>query len=216
MFRKIIEKLSDKKRRLLHANSSKIPKIIETLDLKIALIKEEDYFKMEINDYISIVDYVDRMKSIDKYGIEQMVSNAVLWNSKYQKVNQGIYYIIPFENKLYNILINADFVKIDERIHKNKIVEEKIFLFDIVDKDYSYTYHNHDEFGDTFLTRYFNKQGLSFGKLDLAAEEFIYDFKLLINNLKMLKHINKIIELETIEQFVHLDLEEKKKIKRLG
>lgn len=212
MLKKMINKLREKKRLLQTVGDYKIPNVIEYSDFEIKLTKESNYFRMIISDYISLVDYVERMKVIDKFGVEQMVSNAVLWNSQKQKVNRGIYFIIFFENKLYNILVNEDVVKIDERIKNAKVEEEKVLLLVEKDNDYSYTYHKHDEFGDTFFTRYFNKRGFSLGKLDLSLEEFICDYKVLVNNLKEIKNIDEIMDLKLLEQIVYNDLEEKTKI----
>lgn len=79
---------------------------------------------MKISDYITITDYVERMRQIDNLGLEKMVFNHVLWNSNKQKVNKGTYYVINTLNGIYNILINDELLIINERINKKKRIED--------------------------------------------------------------------------------------------
>lgn len=158
---------------------------------------------MIISDYISIVDYSERMKLTDTFGMELMISNAVLWNSRKQKVNKGSYYVVTVDNRLYNILVNESIIKIDERIYDNGIIEEKILSFDSRNDDYSYTVHHHDSTGNTFYTRYFSQ--LSFGNLDLSLEEFLKSSSLLISNLELIENIENVIDIKSLKNCIFAD-----------
>lgn len=215
MFQEILKKLKSDKKQLQIELYHNFQVESSSPNFEIILSKENSLFLMEISDYISIIDYVDKMKQIDNFGIEDMVSNAVLWNSGKQKVNQGIYYVVKLGNKLYNILVNDICIKIDERTDKKGIIEEKILSLDVKSNDYSYTLHNHDETGNTFYTSFFNKKGVSFGKLDLSVQEFLGNFNELIYNLENIDYINKIVDLESIRKCIVDDLDKKSFQKKL-
>lgn len=200
MIREIINKLKLKKRKLETAATHFEETKIHDRPSNITLSRKENFFEMKINEYISIVDYVDRMREIDSFGIESLVCNAVLWNSGKQKVNRGVYYIFEIENRLYNILISDNKFIIDERIKINDITEEKILSFNSEITDYSYTFHKHDQTGDTFYTRYYNKRGYSFGKLDLSTEEFLESINLLMFNLEQINAIENIVNIELLRK----------------
>lgn len=200
MIQEIINKLKLKKRKLETAATHFEETKIHDMPSNITLSRKENFFEMKINEYISIVDYVDRMREIDNLGIESLVCNAVLWNSGKQKVNRGVYYIFEIENRLYNILISDNKFIIDERIKINDITKEKILSFNSEITDYSYTFHKHDQTGDTFYTRYYNKRGYSFGKLDLSTEEFLESINLLISNLEQINAIENIVNIELLRK----------------
>lgn len=212
MIQEVINKLKFKKRKLEKVATDLTETTIPNVSFKIVLSNEADFFKMKISDYISIADYVERMQEIDNLGIEALVCTAVLWNSSKQKVNRGIYYILPVENRLYNILIRDDYCIIDERIKINDITEEKILSFNSENTDYGYTFHKHDQTGDTFYTRYYNKRGYSFGKLDLSTEEFLESINLLVSNLENIREIESIINLELLRKTIINNPEKTKKL----
>lgn len=200
MIREIINKLKLKKRKLEKTANKFTETTIPNAPFEITLSKNANFFKMVINDYISIINYVDRMQEIDNLGIESLICNAVLWNSGKQKVNRGVYYIFEIENRLYNILISDNKFIIDERIKINDLTEEKILSFNSEITDYSYTFHKHDQTGDTFYTRYYNKRGYSFGKLDLSTEEFLESINLLMFNLEQINAIENIVNIELLRK----------------
>lgn len=207
MIVELINKLKSKKQQLQNSVSYNTYIEDQKIAFEIRLSKEYNFFKMEISDYVSIVDYVERMRLIDNFGLESLISNAILWNSGKQKVNKGLYYVVPINNRLYNIFIEGNHIKIDERIKTNDITEEKIVSLDIENNDYSYTIHRHDNTGNTFYTRYFNKSGFSFGKLDLSVEDFSKSINSLIHNLENIDNIRNIVDIELLREYILGDLE---------
>lgn len=195
MFEKIINKLKNKKNEL-QSSTSHTP-LEHTEPFEILLSKDNNFYKMEINDYISIIDYTERMRIIDNYGIDDLISSSVSWNNSKQKINKGTYFIIPIDNRLYNILINENFLIIDERTRKNDITEERIIRLE--NNDYWCTIFHHDITGSTFYVRYYNTCGFSVGKLDLTKEEVIEEFSSVIENLKNIIGIEQIIDLNTLK-----------------
>lgn len=197
MFARLINKLKTKKYKLqkptLHQD---IPEE-QKPSFDILLSQKDKFFKMEISDYITIVDFDERMREIDNFGIEPMISNSVMWNSSKQRVNKGTYYIIEVDNRLYNILISDGCLMIVERTKINEITEERIIRLE--NTDYWCTFFKHDATGNTFYTRYYNTCGFSLGALNLTTEETIETFKPVIENLRNIPGIEDIIDLDTID-----------------
>lgn len=125
MFQEIMDKLKRKKQQL-QSLSVNTPPSEEKEIHEIVVSKENSFFKIEIPDYIPIMDYLEYMKSANLLDIVGLVSNSVLWNGERQKVNKGIYYILTKNNRIYNIFISDNFLKIDERTQREGITEEKI------------------------------------------------------------------------------------------
>lgn len=213
MFQEIRNKLKAKKRHLQDSVSFSSDLEEKGIPFEIQLSKEKNLFKMEISDDISIADYVERMRLIDNFGLESLICNAVLWNSSKQKVNKGLYYVIPIGNRLYNIFKGDNYIKIDERIKESDITEEKIISLEVESNDYSYTFHKHDSTGNTFYTRFFNKRGFCFGKLELSEEEFTESVVLLIHNLESIDDMRNIIDIELLRRNL-LDVPENKRLQK--
>lgn len=206
MLKELIDRLKAKKQQLPNQTFYNETLKEEKNNFEIILSQENNFFKMKISDYISITDYVKRMKEIDYFGLNALVSNAILWNSREQKVNKGIFYVIVRGNRLYNILLNGNIIKIDERTKKDDITEERIVWLDTDNNDYSYVLHNHDNTGNTFYTRFFSKKGSILGKLDLSEDEFFEDISLVINNLESVEGINSILDINLLKKCILGDL----------
>lgn len=197
MFERLINKLKSKKYQLQKTNISNDTPEEQKPSFDILLSQQDKFFKMEISDYISLVDFTERMKEIDTFGIESMISNSVIWNSGKQRVNKGTYYIIVVDNRLYNILISEDGLIIVERTRIDQITEERIIRLE--NNEYWCTFFKHDATGNTFYTRYYNTCGFSLGALNLTTEETIETFKPVIDNLKSISGIENIIDLNVFD-----------------
>lgn len=165
MFRNLIDKLKINKKQLQNFN------IDDNFDN--TLIEEESNFKIdisienkiEISNYISIIDFVNKKNSSDEYRILDLLCNCVLWNGRRQQVNKGLYYVINTSNGLYNILFTDEKVKIDERTkieldeqtQKENIIQERVITFNINNDEYYYFSAKHDKIGDTFYTNVIEK-----------------------------------------------------------
>lgn len=207
MFENLINKLKAKKQQLQNPVFYKGHIDNHNPTFEILLSQENKFFKMEISDYISIVDYEERMKKIDNFGLESMISASVLWNSKRQKVNKGTYFVIKINNRLYNILISDGNLIIDERTNIEQIIEERIIRLE--NNNYWCTFFKHDIAGNTFYTRYYNTCDFSLGTLDLTKEETIEILGSVIDNLRNIDGIDDIIDLSIFEQ------NSKKELKKL-
>ena len=215
MLKELIDKLKAKKQQLQNPTFYNQTIEEEKTKFEILLSQENNFFKMEISDYISITDYVERMKEIDHFGIESFIGNAVLWNSREQKVNKGIFYVIVIGNRLYNILLDGNIIKIDERTKHDDIIVERILWLDTDNNDYGYALHNHDLTGDTFYTRFFSKKRANFGKLDLSADEFFKEISLVIANLEGVEGINNIFDINLLKRYILGDLGKNSNNKKL-
>lgn len=192
------------------------------IDSEITISNEGNIYKIVINDYISIGDYVKKMESSDECHILDLLCNCVLWNSEKQKVNKGTYYAISVGNRLYNILFADAKIIIDERTtierdeqtQKENITEERVITFDINKNEYHYFGAKHDKTGNTFYTRYYNKyRSFSMGTLDLSAKETFYEISSVIYNLEGIYKIETIIDLKFFKKQVLEDLDKNLKIK---
>lgn len=202
MIKELIEKLKRKKEELQNTTPLTEPIEEKKINFEILLSQEDNFYKMEISEYISIIDYVDRIKEIDEFGIESLVGNAVLWNSRKQKVNKGTYYVVTNENNLYNILLNENDIKIDIRTKQDDITIERFIRIDTSNNDYSFTLHHHDKTGNTFYTRYFSLTGIKFGKLELTEDEFNEQIRIAISSLESVEGINNIVDINLLKNLI--------------
>jgi len=111
MLRKIINKLKKDKQQLQNITSNNTKEEYPIENNNIVLSKENNYYKIEIKDYVSICDYIQKTNSSEKYKVLNLISNSVLWNSSKQCIEKGIFYIIQIDNRLYNILITDKILK---------------------------------------------------------------------------------------------------------
>jgi len=219
MLKDLIERLKAKKKQLqtstINNEYIKNKSIVEESNFEITISSENNIFKIEISDYVSIGDYVEKMKSSDEFQLLDLISNCVLWNSSKQKVNKGTYYVILIANRVYNILFTDEKIGIDERIkikfdeqtQKENITEERFIDFDINKNEYHYFNAKHDKIGDTFYTRYYDKNRLfSLGSLDLSLEETYNEINLVIHNLKDIEGIENILDIELLKTNIIEDL----------
>lgn len=217
MLRELIDKLKSKKQQLQKYNTP--ADVIETKDeekqIDIKISKQDNIYKIEIGDYISIADYVNKTKSSTEYSILDLICLSVLWNSNKQKVNKGIYYVINVDNHLYNILFTDDKIYIDERIkkeideetQKKNITQERVITYNINKNQYNYYSAKHEENRNTYYTKYYNKnRSYSLGALDLTEEETYEEVKSVICNLENIDGIETILNVDLLKEHVLSDL----------
>lgn len=220
MFRELINQLKTKKKELQNyatTNETTESKPIEKQsDFEITISNENNIFKIEISDYISIGDYVKKMESNDEFHILNLLCNCVIWNGRKQKINKGTYYVISIGNRLYNILFTDEELMIDERTkiefdeqtQKENIIEERVISLNINKNEYHYFEAKHDKIGDTFYTRYYNKNRLfSMGILDLSLQETYDEISSVIYNLESINAIENIIDIDFLKKQVLEDLD---------
>lgn len=220
MFSELIDKLKAKKKQLQNyvtTNETTESKPIEKQsDFEITISRENNIFKIKISDYISIDDYVKKMESNDEFHILNLLCNCVIFNSRKQKINKGIYYVISIGNHLYNILFTDEELIIDERTkiefdeqtQKENITEERVITFKINKNEYYYFEAKHDKTGDTFYTRYYDKNRLfSMGTLDLTLQETYDEISSVIYNLESINGIENIIDTDFLKKQVLEDLD---------
>ncbi len=156
------------------------------------------------------------MESNDEFHILNLLCNCVIWNSRKQKVNKGIYYVIQNSNRIYNILFTDEELIIDERIKKEfdeqtkkeNITEERVITFKINKNEYNYYEAKHDKTGDTFYTRYYDKNRLlSMGTFDLSPQETYDEISSVIYNLERINGIENIIDIDFLKTQVLEDLD---------
>lgn len=176
----------------------------------ITITSENNIIKMEIGDYISVTDYVERLENNDEYNLLKLVHNTVLWDSSRQCVSKGIYYIIQIDNRLYNIQINDNKIQIDERIRFEETIVEKYLSFNSETYDYRYSSLKHDSTGSTFYTKFYNKsQNESLFGFELPVDIAFEEMTSLFSNLEKINGIDDIIDLDILKKYVLEDTDKK-------
>lgn len=223
MIRELINKLKSKKQQLqkYHTNNDAVVvtnPIEEEKEIDIKISKQDNIYKIEIDDYISIGDYIKKMESSEEYRILDFLCNCVLWNNDKQKVNKGTYYIIATDNRIYNILFTDEIIRIDERTkikldeqtQKENIIQERVITINTNTNEYHYYSAKHDKIGDTYYTRYYNKKRLfDLGILDLTQEETYEEINSVISNLETINDITNILDIGLFEEHILKDLVKK-------
>jgi len=219
MIRELINKLKLKRQQLQKYNTNvdviETEKIKEEKEIDIKVSKQNNIFKIEISDYMSIGDYLDKIKSSDEYSILDLVCLSVLWNSGKQKVNKGIYYVINVDNCLYNILFTDEKIYVDERTKKEideqtkmkNITQERLITLYTNKNEYHYFSAKHEENRNTYYTRYYSKNRMySLGALDLTEEETYEEVRAVIYNLENIEGIETILDVDLLKEHVLNDL----------
>jgi hypothetical protein len=202
VFEKILNKIRNRKNNEIIADTKKEDfSEIKKENFNINIDKIDDVLKMEISDYITITDYVEKMKEIDEYNLLDLVCNSVLWNSKKQLVNKGTYYILSYDGRLYNIILNEEGLKLDERIKVDGITEEKVIRINS-NNDYSFSSLKHDKTGSTFYTKFYDTNPIKMGCLELSESEAYLQIETLIKNLKLDERISYILNIEQLENIL--------------
>ena len=112
MFEILREKLKNFKKRIIKKQQEEVtatyrvapPFEEEEEEFTLTTSKEDNVFKVEISDYIKIMNYVKRFKENDPYKLYDSISNNILRNGDRQRVNKGTYFVIYEANRLYNVL----------------------------------------------------------------------------------------------------------------
>ncbi len=206
---KLLNKQSKVQKEVLITNSITIE---ENKSFDINIIESQEMTKVEISDYISINDYYDRMKMINRLDVDKKLTLGIIWDSDKQCVKKGSYYIFNHNDKIYNILINEKEIIIEERTKIEEETQDKIFSFNIDDYDYHYFRCMHDKIGSSYLTRYYSKNGTKIEKLELSSQEFYKDLKGILESLESFKNIKSILNIEDIKIHILNELIDKSSI----
>ncbi len=168
MLIELIEKYIKRKKKV--EENAVLPVVEEKQEFDITISKINNIFMVDVSDYISIVDYVERMKKIDSFNLLDLICNAVLWNGSKQKVNKGSYFVVVHNDALYNIFLGEDEVSIDERVRAGEETHEKNLTLKN-DGIYHYASFKHDKTGSTFYTMYYSKDGFPIKAFELSKED---------------------------------------------
>lgn len=220
MLKELIEKLKRKKYQLQNykTDNSDIKtgiKVHEEKEVEIIVSNQNNITKIEIPDYVCIGDFVDKKNYGEEYKILDLLCNCVLWNSDKQKVNKGIYYVIIIDNRIYNILFTDDKIQIDERIkpifdevtNKENITQERVITYLPNQNKYRYYSAKHESNGNTYYTKYYNKnREYSLGILDLTEEETFEEVNSMFSNLETISGIETLLDIEFLKDQILNDL----------
>lgn len=169
---------------------------------KIEISVQDDLVKVEIKDYISLVQYEEEVKNVIDTDSLNKISFNIMWNSLQQKINKGIYYVLGNENYLYNVLITETTIEIDERIKSDGGTEERIIRFNTEDKSYRYSSLKHDKIGSTYYLKFYNKDGCKMKDFALDKEVAFHELETLLGNIEKFDSIWGIINIESLREYI--------------
>ena len=202
MLRELIEKYLKKKKRVQEVSTQPVE---EKQEFDINISRCNNIYMVDVSDYITIGDYVERMHEMDKYNLLELLGNAVLWNGRRQKVNKGSYFVIMHDGYLYNILIGDEETLIDERVKvDDHTVEKHITLHN--DGDYNYTHFKHDKVGSTYYTMYYSKDGFPIKNFELTKEAAHDGISGLLSRFELIPGSNDILDIDMFRKNVLDDL----------
>lgn len=201
MFKELIDKYLRRKKVV----EEKIQPIEEKQVFDVSISRCNNVFIVDVSDYVTIGDYVERMREIDNYNLLDLIGNAVLWNSKRQRVNKGTYYVIMHDGYLYNILLGEEETIIDERIKvDDHTVEKHIDLHK--NGDYNFTHFKHDKVGSTYYTMYYSKKGFPIKNFELSKEDAYELISDLLSRFELVPSSDNILDVNMFRDNVLDDL----------
>lgn len=201
----MLKELIDKYLRRKKAVEEKIQPVEEKQVFDISISRCNNVFIVDVSDYVTIGDYVERMHEIDNYNLLDLIGNAVLWNSKRQRVNKGTYYVIMHDGYLYNILLGEEETIIDERVKvDDHTVEKHIDLHK--NGDYNFTHFKHDKVGSTYYTMYYSKKGFPIKNFELSKEDAYKLISDLLSRFELVPSSDNILDVNMFRENVLDDL----------
>ncbi|MBE6145524.1 MAG: hypothetical protein E7171_02770 [Firmicutes bacterium] len=201
MFKELIDKYLRRKKVV----EEKIQPVEEKQVFDISISRCNNVFMVDVSDYVTIGDYVERMHEIDNYNLLDLIGNAVLWNSKRQRVNKGTYYVIMHDGYLYNILLGEEETIIDERVKvDDHTVEKHIDLHK--NGDYNFTHFKHDKVGSTYYTMYYSKKGFPIKNFELSKEDAYELISDLLSRFELVPSSDNILDVNMFRDNVLDDL----------
>ncbi len=172
-------------------------------EFDIVIENSDDIIKILISDYITMSEYFERIKEVDKNNVTLMLSNAIIWSGSKQRIYKGEYYIFRHNGRLYNIRKSDNEVQIDERTFiGDGHVWEKIFTYKVNEKKCFYSSLKHDETGNTYYTMYYDVNESLIEGLDLSRDEFLNQVNDMIGSLSEFLNIIDIIDLELLRKSI--------------
>lgn len=180
----------------------------------ITVSSSEDIYIVNIDDDMDIFDYDKKIRKIDKVGVTNMLTYNVLWNSKLQRINKGIYYIFQIEDSLYNIFV-GDYIAIDESYKKEDIRYERFINYSSYINAYHYQQMEHDKSGSTSNIKYYDSTSSKNDVGVLSKKEASSLINEMLTKLIISDKIKNIIDLELMKENILYSLG-RAKIKSYG
>ena len=218
MMNNILNRLSSKKK----DNNKEIPK-----KYNIDIQKQNNIYRIIINDFISFEEFANLIKSDEKFKILNMPW-AIICNSTTQGINIGIYYIINMNNHIYYLLLTEERMQILERtIEKMDEIEEELYHKKVFgwpesqtklikhdreirihpNNSYGYRSVKHVTDGGSYDMKVYSSDNNN--SLQISTKEAYDNIYSIITNLETIPNINTILNIDNIKNIVLEDLKNK-------
>lgn len=163
--------------------------------------RENNMRIIEIEDYLSIQEYMDKSNDIN---LDDVTFN-VLWNSDRQCINKGFVFAFRVDEGIYNILVNDEVTLIDERVNVDGITEERFIRLSNSD-EYSFSFLKHDASGSTFYTQYFSPKSDFTVGLQLQPKVAMDEIAKVIYTLTHVEGIENVLSIARLNNVIISDL----------
>lgn len=171
----------------------------------IKLFYNDNISSLEICDYLSANDFLVKKKIIDSDN-RVNISTNILWNTDRQCVDKGVYYVIFHNDMVYNILVNDEYIKIDEMTKVNDGSIENILTVYKEDNHYFYASYKHDVYGSTHGIDYYDNQEILYLANLLSKEEVISELYKLVTNMHDILNLKDIVDMDFLNKVILGDL----------
>ena len=194
-----------------------------TIDIPISL--KDNIYKIEIKEDISLRDFVDKINSNEEYKVLDLIPNAVLLSLN--KINQGTYYVVTIDNRLYSILVNDKKIIIYERIKKEldenekssmigagieafgeHILQDRKIEIQLDDHNYSYSSLKHRMDKDTYYIRSYGKVKNNIIR-ELTNKDAYNEINSVLCNLETIPGMETILNIGSLRILILDDIKEK-------
>ena len=169
---------------------------------KVVVYSENDILRMDILDYLKPIEF-------SMYSNRLNVSMNVLWNGDRQRINKGNYYVLSKNDTVYYVLLNDEFLKIDQINKINNGTKENILTFDIIDYQYSYVSYEHDIYGSTHNIDYYNSMNTVCLANLLSKEDAFSEISNLINSVYEIFKNTNIYDIDLVSNKILGDMSKK-------
>ena len=237
MFKDLLKKLRSTKKELEVYQESKENEVIqEEKPKKTILITEENgFYKVVIDEPLSVTEYEEITKNSDKKKIFDLIGTTVVFKSNFTSTIKGTIYIKEIDNKLFNILFTDNEIAIRELSKDNMDDKEKSIILKNMpsrtkDNIGNHVYHDrkivifknkntydYSHLGllfdhDTYYVKVYSKDKKYGGYAFELDKSIVYEeIDTILNNLEGIDNIDTILDINLLRETILNDLKSKSK-----
>ena len=226
MFKDLLTKLRSKKNKLEEYQVPIKDEVIQEEKTKkeILITEENGFYKVVIDEYLSLREYKEIEDNSDKKYILDLIGPSIVFNRNFTATNKGTIYVKEIDNKIYNILFTNNEITIREHSKDNMDDDEKSIILhnipsrtentigDYVTRDrtitlninrntYNYSHVRHLYDGDTYYVKVYDKNYNAEVCGLFLDDTIVYEeIETILNNLDDIEEINTILDINLFRE----------------